>query len=130
MTTEQKNVEICLMLGFTLSNEENDWSSNPFYCPPKWFMDATYYSDYEVESNVLCFDDCYDWQLTAIDWIEEKYNRKFAFWIEPPLSKSKKYQVAINIEGEPNYILHSNESRKEAIFESLFWLSQNYKNYL
>jgi len=35
MTTEQKNVEICLMLGFTLSDEENDWSSNPFYCPPK-----------------------------------------------------------------------------------------------
>jgi len=124
MTTEQKNVEICLMLGFTLSDEENDWSSNPFYCPPKWFDDIVN-CDWNIESTDLTFDYSYDWQLTAIDWIEENMSCTFTIkdYSECSIKSSDLGKTNLS-----NRIIRT--SRKEAIFESLFWLSQNYKNYL
>jgi len=128
MTTEQKNIEIALFLKFELSTEENDWSSNPFYCPPKWFMDAVN-CDYEVESVHLAFDFSYDWQLTAIDWIEEKDKSPYYFEIAEKSCYIYNIDTITDTNTNPIFSITA-KSKKEAIFESLYWLSQNYKNYL
>lgn len=132
MTTEQKNIEIALFLEFILSDEENDWSSNPFYCPPKWFMDAVN-CDYEVESIYLAFDNSYDHQLTAIDWIEENiFSDKFRICFQIRESVVSLIFRDIRFIFEQDFSTHMFQglTKKESIFESLYWLSQNYKNYL
>lgn len=119
MTTEQKNESIALFLGFELDCRKYDWSDNQFYNPPKWFEEENC-CDWNIESIELGFDYDYHKQLTAIDWIEENYKD----WRFDIFGKITVLQFGLR------QILFEKHTRKEAIFESLYWLSQNYKNYL
>jgi len=119
MTTDQKNESIALFLGFELDCRKYDWSDNQFYNPPKWFEEENC-CDWNIESTELGFDYDYHKQLTAVDWIEENLKG----WKFEILGKE------IMILYKLNHFSFWRNTRKEAIFESLFWLSQNYKNYL
>lgn len=115
MTTQEKNIEIALMLGWVLRKDEI-WGSN-------WVNSNNEMVGVSFKPDLLFHSDA-NWQFEALDWV--------AKWI---VSKEVNGEIAIEyFEGEIHVTIDSfknlkvvKKTAKEAIFEALYQFSQYLK---
>lgn len=114
MTTQEKNVEIALMLGWTLGKKQLDKNGRWNDC---WF-DTDDLRKTGRENNLM-FDSDANWQYEAIKKVEEE-GYELSQWEKECDISTMGYRVETIIAGKGN-------NRMEATFDALFQLSQYLK---